>query len=103
MVLRTCVSVALIVLVCAQSGWAELAIQTQRKNIVQGEPMRWQVTTDQKADTLVVTLTRDKWSQTLYRGEIVKGFIDSDVGWLHEGLNSLHNKLVLSQTCGMMR
>jgi len=80
MVLRTLVSAILVVLMCARSGWAELAIQAERKNIVQGEPMRWQVNTDQEADTLVVTIARGKWSQTLHRGEIVKGSIDSDVG-----------------------
>ena len=94
MVFRTIVAATVVALICAGSGWAELSIQTDRHNIVQGEPMRWQVETDEEAETLVVTLERDNWRQTLHKGELAKGFVDSDVGWLHEGKYVLTAELV---------
>ena len=92
--LRHLILAAFVVLGCAKVGLAEVTIRTERQNFLQGEPIRWQATPGQEADSLVVTITRDNWSHTLYRGGIVKDVVASDAGWLHEGKYTLRAELL---------
>ena len=91
---KTAVQAALVLWVAGQSAWAVTEIRTERLNSVQGEPVRWQVKTDQEADTLVVTIGRGRWHQALYRGDVAVGSVASEVGWLHEGRYTLRAELL---------